>query len=166
MGYMNFTNPTLEKLFKSFKWARNNTILIFETAERNNILDYQPCTTETVSYTFQPLLFQFQCIITTTDTFYRKLTNHKNTQFGVLVREDKIISKNQIMISEIKKLLQNQITELQQLLKEFTEEQIEDNIETIQSISNHEYLHQGQMIIYLRETGIDLPERYKKAWAL
>ena len=166
MGYMNFKSPALEKMFKSFKWARNNTILLFEEAQNNNILDYKSTSSSNNSYTFQPLLFQFQCIVTTTDTYFRKLTNSKNTQFGVLVQDDEIISKKDISEVELKKLLQNQIIELQNLLKDFSEKQLEENIDLIQTISNHEYLHQGQMIIDFREAGIDLPERYRKAWAL
>ena len=41
MGYMNLKTPVLEKLFKNFKWSRNNTVEMFEKAERNGILDYK-----------------------------------------------------------------------------------------------------------------------------
>lgn len=43
---------------------------------------------------------------------------------------------------------------------------MEKNIDGILAISNHEYLHHGQFIVMFREAGIELPERFKKAWAL
>lgn len=163
---MNFKNPTLETIFKAFKWARNNTLQIFEEAQKNDILDYRSKAQHATSYTFQPLSFQFQCIISTTDTYYRKLSGNKNQQFGILVQGNKIIEKKDIASEEVKKLLQKQLQKLQNLLKDFDEQKVQENIDLIMAISNHEYLHQGQMIVDFREAGVELPERYKKAWAL
>jgi hypothetical protein len=166
MVKLNFKNPQLEKMFRMFKWARNNTVQIFGEADKGNILSYKSTMKNNSSYEFQPLLFQFQCIVTTTDTYYRKLTYNNNQQFGILIRAKKITPKKDIPASEIKPLLEKQIKEFDNLFKNFDVKDIEKNIENILSISNHEYLHQGQMIVAFREAGVELPERYKKAWAL
>lgn len=166
MGYMRFKEPLLENIFKNFKWARNNTILIFDEALKNDILLYVSSTTKPHTYVFQPLIFQFQCIITTTDTYFRKLTGSKNTSFGVLVQNEVVIPKKEITAEKINKLLKNQLIMLQQLFKSYDSKHIEENIESILALSNHEYLHRGQMIIDFREAGVELPLRYKKAWAL
>ncbi len=167
MGYMNFKEPALEKLFKNFKWSRNNTIQLFEEAQNNNILNYKSSSIEEKSnYIFQPLVFQFQCIISTTDTYYRKLTANKNQNFGVLIIADKIIPKEDINVNEIRNILTEQLVKLERLLQNFDSKKMEENIDLLQTISNHEYLHQGQMIIDFREAGKDLPERFRKAWAL
>lgn len=166
MGYMAFKEPALEKLFKNFKWTRNNTIQLFEEAQNNNILNYTSTSAEKSRYTFQPLLFQFQCIISTTDTYYRKLTANKNQNFGVLVRENQSTPKGNIPAEEIKNLLKIQLIQLEELLRDFDLKRVEKDINSISNISNHEYLHQGQMIIDFRETGKELPERFRKSWAL
>lgn len=166
MGYMNFKEPALEKLFKNFKWTRNNTIQLFEEAENNNILNYESTAIEPSKYTFQPLLFQFQCIISTTDTYYRKLTGNKNQTFGVLVRGERIIPKKDITTDEVKTLLKEQLVQLEGLLRAFDSKKMGEDIDLFLAISNHEYLHQGQMIIDFRESGKELPERFRKAWAL
>lgn len=67
---MNFRNSLLEIIFNSFKWARNNTIEILEQAEQNNILSFTP---KNSKFTFQSIAFQFQCIVTTTDTYLSKI---------------------------------------------------------------------------------------------
>jgi len=166
MGYMNFRDPALEKLFKNFKWTRNNTIQLFDKATSNNILDFKQKTVMQSKFTFQPLLYQFQCIITTTDTYYRKLSTNKNQDFGILVKDNQIVAKSAIAASEIKELLSLQLNTLEKLLRSFDSEKTLKYIDLVQIISNHEYLHQGQMIIYFRESGNKLPERFKKAWAL
>ena len=163
---MNFNNLTLEKIFRAFKWARNNTIKIFEEGAKNNVLDYKSSASKEVSYTFQPIIFQFQCIITTTDTYYRKIISSKNKKFGILIRDNIIIQKKDIQKDKIKNLLNEQLIALENLLKNFDEKQTEENVNSIQVIVNHEYLHQGQLIVMFREAGVDLPQRFKKAFAL
>ncbi|OGK25421.1 hypothetical protein A3C25_01275 [Candidatus Roizmanbacteria bacterium RIFCSPHIGHO2_02_FULL_38_11] len=160
---MNFKNPALEKLFKSFKWARNNTIEMFEKADDNGILDYKASSKK---FTFQPIIWQFQCIVTTTDTYYRILTNNKNKKFGILVRNDEVIQKRNIKKQEISYILKQQLIELEKLLKDFDEKKFEENVNKIQAISNHEYMHHGILLLMFREAGVDLPERFRKAFAL
>lgn len=164
MGYMNFNNQLLEKVFKGFKWARNNTIEILEKAETNKILDYS--SNANTKFKFQPIIFQFQCIATTTDTYYRKLTNRKNQEFGILVEGERIINKKDISSETLINVLRNQLKAFEELLKTFDDKKVEENIDLITALSNHEYLHQGQLILMMREAGVDLPERFRKAWAL
>ncbi len=166
MGYMNFRVPALEKLFKNFKWTRNNTIQLFEEALNNNILDYKSKSPKQSRYTFQPLLFQFQCIISTTDAYYRKLILDKNQSFGVLARDNLVTRKEDILVAVIKNILKEQLVQLEEVLRNFDLKTMEEDIDLILAISNHEYLHQGQMIIDFRESGIELPERFRKAWSL
>lgn len=163
---MNFKEPALEKLFKNFKWTRNNTIQLFDEALSKGILNYKSTAIEQSKYTFQPLIFQFQCIISTTDTYYRKLSGNKNQSFGVLIRNNQITPKQDIGVEDITGLLKEQQVKLEELLREFDYKKMEADIDFFLAISNHEYLHQGQMIIDFRESGKELPERFKKAWAL
>ena len=158
---MNFEVKELESLMRSFKWARNNSLQIFEQAYSSNLLEYRP--------TNDPkhgLLYQFQCVLTTTDKYYRQLSNHENQQFGVLVHDDSIISKVNIPEADIKFALKRQIVDLESLLKDFDEKEFSANIQTIQSIINHEYLHQGQLIVMFRENQSPLPDRFQRAFDL
>lgn len=160
---MNFKNVLLEKIFKNFKWIRNNTIQLFSTAHKSNIHSYKsPVNINTP----QHLLFQFQCVVTTTDSYYRKIINHQNKNYGILIQNGKVINKVEINAGEIEKLFLIQLEVLENLFKTFDEKKLEKHIDNILTISNHEYLHQGQMIIMFREAGVELPERFKKAWAL
>lgn len=164
MGYMNFKEPMLEKVFKSFKWARNNTIQLFECANKAGILDIKSHTSKGVRP--QPLLFQFQCILTTTDTYFRKLAGSDEKSFGILIDNDETWEKEKIPQGVAVYLLKTQANQLQKLLSGFDHVMMAKEIDTIIQISNHEYLHQGQIISYFRENDIPLPERFKKAWAL
>ena len=164
MGYMNFKNSLLENIFKSFKWARNNSIEIFEEAAKNNVLDYAPQVKN--QFEFQPILFQFQCIATTTDVYLHQLKGHPNFKFGYLVKDGKVVKKKEIDKSDLPKILKTQLEELETIYKDFDEKQLDGNINLINIISNHEYLHQGQLIVMMREAGVDLPERFRKTFAL
>jgi uncharacterized damage-inducible protein DinB len=161
---MKFKNPLLENIFKSFKWARNNTLEILEEADKNGVLDYKPKLKS--SFEFQSILFQFQCITTTTDVYLHQLKGNKNFQFGYLVKDGKVIKKKDIKKSDLSKILKTQLEELETIFKNFDEKQLVEDINIINIISNHEYLHQGQLIVMLREAGVDLPERFRKTFAL
>lgn len=164
MGYMNFKNLLLENIFKSFKWARNNSLEIFEEAQKNNVLDYIPEVKN--QFEFQPILFQFQCLATTTDVYLHQLKGNKNFQFGYLVKDGKVIKKKEIAQADLSKILEMQLGELEMIFKDFDEKQLEENLNILNIISNHEYLHQGQLIVMMREAGVDLPERFRKTFAL
>jgi hypothetical protein len=166
MVKMNFKDPILEKIVRRWKWTRNNTILLFEKAQEEKILNYASKTDKNVSYSFQPILFQFQCIVTTTDTYNRKLILAENQNYGVLVVGGKAIEKKDLTEGLIKKQLEEQMETLEELFKTYSYEDVEENIKQILTISDHEYLHQGEMIVMFREAGVDLPERFKTAWAL
>jgi len=158
---MDFKVKELERLMRSFKWARNNSLLIFEEAQLNNLLEYKP--------TNDPkhgLLYQFQCLLTTTDKYYRQLSHHENQQFGVIVHDGVTINKVAISEDDIAALLKKQSFYLESLLKDFDTKEFGANIQTIQSIVNHEYLHQGQLVVMFRENKTPLPERFQKAFDL
>lgn len=163
---MNFTDPVLEKIVRSWKLSRNNTLLILDKAIETNILDFAPNTDKKVSYTFQPIIFQFQCLVTTTDTYIRKITGHKNKSYGILVIDGKVVNKRDITLDLIKSKLGEQMTTFENLLKPMTQREIDTYIRMIMSVCNHEYLHQGELILMLREAGVDLPDRFKRMWAL
>ena len=151
----------LEKLMRSFKWARNNSLQILASAQSNDLLAYSP-----TSKPEHDMLYQFQCLLTTTDKYYRQLSNHKNQQFGIIVQNDTIITKRDIPEIDIQPLLKKQIIELESLLKDFDESKFRANLQTIQSIINHEYLHQGQLVVMFRENQTLLPDRFQKAFDL
>lgn len=138
---MDFKYPLLEIIFKQYKWERNNTIQLFNKAESENILDFVSSNTKQKKYTFQPVFFQFQCIVTTTDTYFRKITNHQNTDYAIFVQDDVILKKDKITQEVIKEELKDQMYKLQDLLKGFSDNDAESNICYIQTIIEHEYLH-------------------------
>lgn len=163
---MNFKNSFLEKIFKEFKWARNNTIELFDLAAKDTILGFTSTSVLNKKDTFQSILFQFQCIITTSDAYYRKFIQHPNTEYGILISEKNSIQKKEITPQLIKKILRSQLILLETTLKEFDQKTTEKYLGDITTLSNHEYLHQGQLIVMFREANKELPERFKKAWAL
>jgi uncharacterized damage-inducible protein DinB len=160
MTKMNFENKTLERMIRSFKWARNNSLQILDAAQRESIMNYQPEGDST-----HTILYQFQCLATTTDTYYRKLTNHNDKRFGIMIRED-VTKKTDIAQDDIKAILIQQVAELEKLFRDFTADDFETNIQDIQSIINHEYLHQGQLVVMFRSCGVALPERFRSAFDL
>jgi uncharacterized damage-inducible protein DinB len=157
---MNFENKTLERLYRSFKWARNNSLQILEAAQSRDILEHQP-----KGRGQHTILYQFQCLATTTDRYYRKLTNHSDQRFGVLIRGGSV-QKADIAEDDLKIVLKQQMIDLEGALRHFSDNDFEINVQTIQSIINHEYLHQGQLIVMLRELEVDLPERFRTAFDL
>jgi hypothetical protein len=161
MGYMNFENKILEDYFRSFKWSRNNTVLLFENALKANKLDYKPNIASQHS-----ILYQFQCDITTTDTHIRKLTSDKNAKYGFLSQEGIMILKQDVKDTDIKKILEEQIIKLEEILKVFDISKTQDHMLDLQSLINHEHLHQGQLVVLFREAKIDFPKRFQKAWDL
>lgn len=161
MTTLAFANKTLEKQFRSFKWARNNTLQIFNVAQDHKLLDYQ-----LPGIGQHTALYQFQCLIATTDTYRRRLLNTNNKQFGILDRKGVITAKAAIPEQDVKELLAEQTIELQTLFKDFTDQQFEIEAQLIQSIINHEYLHQGQLVVMFRQANVALPERFRKAFDL
>ena len=160
MTKMDFESTTLERLFRSFKWARNNSLQLFKAAQEHDIL-----TTEPKSKGQHTVLYQFQCLITTTDAYYRRLSDHADTRFGFVLTE-RAVKKEAIPTQDAQLLLKRQITELEVLLKHFDEPKVAANIQDIQSIANHEYLHQGQLVVLFREADVVLPERFRSAFDL
>jgi len=163
---MNFKNADLEATFRSFKYARNNTIDIFEEAEKQNLLSFKPGDKSKDGKDFQDILFQFLCVITTTDAYIRKITDAKDKRYGILIRNGQVIPKNEIDKLEVKILLEEPIRSLEELLKPFDNIKTEENLRYLITIINHDYLHQGQLILMFRLAGANLPERFVKAWAL
>lgn len=161
MTKMNFTVKELESLMRSFKWARNNTLQILDEVHANNLFNYSPTDDST-----HGMLYQFQCLATTTDKYYRQLADHEDQRFGVVVQETSTLNKSEIPETGIKYILKRQTIELETLLKDFDEEKFAANIQTIQSIINHEYLHQGQLVVMFRQNRTPLPDRFQKAFDL
>ncbi|HEY8998858.1 MAG TPA: hypothetical protein VIM53_00905 [Candidatus Saccharimonadales bacterium] len=160
MTKMNFENKTLERMVRSFKWARNNSLQILDTAQKQNVMNYQPD-----GGGQHTILYQFQCLATTTDTYYRKLINNEDKRFGIIIR-DEVTTKTDIVQENLRDILTQQVQELEKLLKSFTSDDLETNVQDIQSIINHEYLHQGQLVVMFRSLGIALPERFRSAFDL
>lgn len=166
MVKMQFADPVLEKIVRRWKWARNNTILLFDSAEKKQILDFTSKSIHPTRHTFQPLLFQFQCIVTTTDAYYRKLIGAPDKRYGILIRQGKVMEKEFITEKVIREQLEDQMEMLETILKPYTYEDMNKNIRPILTISDHEYLHQGEILLMFREANIELPPRFSKAWAL
>lgn len=158
MTKMNFENKTLERMVRSFKWARNNSLQILDAAQKQDMMSYRPEGDEQ-----HTILYQFQCLVTTTDTYYRKLTNHNDKRFGIMIR-DEVTKKTDIAQGDLKVILVQQVKELEELLRSFGDDDFETSVQDIQSIINHEYLHQGQLVVMFRSRGIALPERFRSAF--
>lgn len=160
MTKMNFENKTLERMMRSFKWARNNSLQLLDIAQKQNAMNYRPDGNGQ-----HTVLYQFQCLATTTDAYYRRLTNGDDKRFGVMIRDD-VTEKTDIPQENLKTILVEQIGELENLFRHFSADDFETNIQAIQSIVNHEYLHQGQLVVMFRSCGIALPERFRSAFDL
>jgi len=157
-------NNIYKSLLDSFKWARNNTLDLFESAHKNNILDYLP-SYKNDDRKNRDVLYQFQCILTTTNTRIRILKNEKNQKFGLLVMPEITYNKREIPSNLVKQILLDQVGEIEILLR-LLEDYQSDIVSNLGSLIFHEYLHQGQLIVMFRETGISLPEEFDKAWNL
>lgn len=155
-----FANLILKRQFATYKWARNNTLQILKAAHDARIMEFTPHKNQ------HSVLYQFQCLITTDDAYYRKLTNNVNKQFGVRIDNKRVIKKAHIPKVELKNLLQTDLKRLEELLVLFGDEQFEAHAQDIQRIFNHEYLHQGQLVVLFRQADIDLPQRFTKAFDL
>lgn len=94
------------------------------------------------------------------------MTGHKNLSYGVLVQGEEVLEKKDISEEIIAQKLEEQMRDLEELLKTFDDKRAEKFINEMMTIVNHEHLHQGQMIVDFREAGVELPQRFKKAWAL
>lgn len=153
-----------KSILDDFKWARNNTIELFESAHQNNILNYLP-NYKNDERKNRDILYQFQCILTTTNTRLRILKKDKNQQFGILVIPEKTYVKREIPSSLVKKILLDQVNEMKQLLSSLEDDQV-DIVFNLRSLIAHEHLHQGQLITMFREVGVSFPEEFDKAWNL
>jgi hypothetical protein len=166
MVKLNFQDPLLEKIFRNWKWTRNNTILLFESAFAQGGLEYRPPYKEQEEdprrYT---LFYQFQCIITATDAYYRLLTTGE-ARFGMFVEESGETDKMDISVERIAALLDKQIRDFDVLFKDYSAKDLEEHIKHIQSLLNHENMHHGQLIVMFREAGLKFPQRFAQAWAL
>jgi hypothetical protein len=160
MTKMNFENKALERMIRSFKWARNNSLQILDIVQDRDIIGYRPDGDGQ-----HTILYQFQCLATTTDAYYRKLTKHEDKRFGIIIREN-ITRKTDIAQENLKAILAQQVIELENVLRHFTGDDFETNIQDIQPIINHEYLHQGQLVVMFRSHDVVLPERFRSAFDL
>lgn len=84
MGYLGFKSTLAEKWLMSFKWTRNNTLLILNELSDSD-LKLKPS-----GESWQDLAFQFGCLITTTDTYFRKITKFKDSKFGKAYLDGKV----------------------------------------------------------------------------
>ncbi len=136
---------------------------MLQIAVQKNIMDFK---LDDNQFTFQSIEHQFQCLVSTTDTYYRQLTSSSNQEFGILVDNEKVLEKIEISEENVAMQLSEQLMKLENLFKSYDDSDFEKNIKSIQAICNHEYLHQGQLLILLRQAGADVPERFSKAFAL
>ncbi|MBU2592608.1 hypothetical protein KKD61_04075 [Patescibacteria group bacterium] len=157
-------NNIYKSLLESFKWARNNTLDLFDSAHKNNILDYLP-NYKNDDRKNRDVLYQFQCIATTTNTRIRIIKKDSKQKFGLLVTPEKEYAKRDIPSSLVKQILLEQISEIELLLRSLDDYQ-PDVAFNLRSLIFHEYLHQGQLVVMFREAGVSFPEEFDKAWNL
>lgn len=152
-------------LLNRFSWLRKNTINLFKTVTNKNDFLFKPHYKIESSQENHNLLYQFQCILTTADTYLRKLNKNQNTKFGIIIKKNQIVKKSDIRIETIEELLNNQIEEVNKIFDRtnFNKKEI---INTFISLVEHEYLHQGQLVVMFRLIGLDFPKEFKRAWNL
>lgn len=160
MSYPNFKDQTLARQFAAYKWARNNTLQILKAAQNAGIMNFTPHKDQ------HSVLYQFQCLVSTDDVYYRKLTGSADKRFGVIVKDGETIKKADIPETRLKTLLKDDLNKLESLIATFDDKQFEAHAQDIQRIFNHEYLHQGQLVVLFRQTEVELPERFRKAFDL
>lgn len=155
---------TLSYIVNRFTWTRTNTIQLFEHAQKSEILLYKPSYSIENPTENHNLLYQFQCILTSTNAHFRKLTNDSNTQFGIYVKNKIIIKKQEIKKEEIIHLLNEQIEEAKALTNQKLD--LHRFLSTFVTLFEHEGLHQGQLVVMFRETKTEFPQIFKDAWNL
>lgn len=145
----------------SFKWSRNNTLLILQELSDSD-LSLKP-----EGDKFQSLGFQFACLITTTDTYLRKITKFKDSKFGKAYIDGKVYIKEDLNSKELLlKILDYQLNQYNDLLAEMDEKALDKHLRHLLNVMSHEYLHQGQLVSYFTLFGKKLPSRFARAWAL
>lgn len=151
-------------LIKRFIWTRTNTIQLFESAQKANILQYKPKYLIENPTENHNLLYQFQCVLTSTNAHFRKLINEENIRFGIYVKDGEITKKQEIKEENILILLKEQIDEAKKMSQHNSD--LTKLLSTFITIGEHEALHQGQLIVMFRETKVEFPDEFKKAWNL
>ena len=73
-------------LINNLIWARTNSVELFNIAQQKGVLDYLPhYTIKNKDIQNRTVLYQFQCMLTTTNARIRRLRNDEEQQFGVLI---------------------------------------------------------------------------------
>lgn len=88
----------------------------------------------------------------------------KNIRFGIYVKNNNITKKQEIKENDILVLLKEQVIEANEIIK--ANYDLKTVLSAFITIGEHEALHQGQLIVMFRETKVEFPEEFKKAWSL
>jgi len=153
-----------EYLFNRFAWTRTNTIELFDLAQKSNILQYKPQYLIENPTENHNLLYQFQCVLTSTNTHFRRLWNEENIRFGIYIKDGNITKKQEIIEENILPFLKEQIEEAKLMSANYSD--LRKLLSTFITIGEHETLHQGQLIIMFRESKVEFPKEFKSAWNL
>jgi len=153
-----------ELLLKRFIWTRTNTIELFELALKANIIHYKPKYLIENPTENHNLLYQFQCILTSTNAHFRRIKNDENIRFGIYVENRSTTKKQEIPEKNTLYFLKSQIEKAQQITSNITD--IQKLISSFITIGEHEALHQGQIVVMFRERKVEFPAEFKQAWNL
>jgi len=153
-----------EIVYKRFVWTRTNTIELFELAQQAKILQYKPKYLIENPTENHNLLYQFQCVLTSTNAHFRRIRNEENIRFGIYIENGTITKKQEIPEKNILIFLKSQIEEAQQITSNITD--IQKLISSFITIGEHEALHQGQIVVMFREKKVEFPAEFKQAWNL
>ena len=151
-------------LFKRFVWMRINTIELFKLAKKAKVLSYKPKYLIENPTENHDLLYQFQCILTSADTHFRRLRGDKNQNYGIYIKNNEIIKKRKIKEKDVLAFLKQPIEVAKKIVDNYSD--LEKIIATFITLHEHESLHQGQLVVMFRETKVEFPEVFKKAWNL
>lgn len=151
-------------LFKRFLWTRTNTIELFEFAQKADIVQHKPKYLVENPTENHNLLYQFQCILTSTNAHFRRLRDDENIKNGIYIKEGNVTNKQDIKEENTVSLLKEQIDEAKFMSTKYSD--MKRLLSTFITIGEHEALHQGQLIVMFRETKVEFPNEFKRAWHL
>lgn len=157
-------NFGIKPLYSGWKFCHENTYELL-SALKDKDLKFVP----KESPKFQSLGFQFGCIVSTQQGFAHMLKNKKYvSDYWFTTKEKSFIS-----VKEAQKALKNADLFLEREINKLKDN---DTFEwksgkspvwrVISWLTEHERLHQGQLIAYFTLANLELPPNFKRLWNL
>lgn len=162
MSYQNLLNGMIH----AWSYTRSETTEILASLEDSQ-LQFKP-----QGEKWQPLYYQFLCIAQAQKAYTEAIKSGQLNFNNFDIESER--AKNQTKQALLKDLTQLNDEWLKQLKSKLLDEDFKiswPNYQTsliahIAALAEHERLHHGQLISYFTLAGFDLPEGFKRNWAL